>query len=169
MCFYFNDISYSLHHPHTTMDIDRFIKRLDSTDFDTTSQTDYQELTALILLLNIAVDDGRSTKLDLADKETERIFNEDVDTLVATIKDIMASIGNPGAAFISRIEAKEALELISQRIADTIRTEKKPKEAWFDRTRGRGEEDLDAEKKGMSRYLTKMSDIGKGVNGQTSK
>lgn len=166
MSFFFNDASYSTSHPHTTMDIQKFITRLEDSTFDARPQTDYQELTALVLLLDVAVDDGQSTKLKLRDPITEKRFNKDVDELVSSIKDIMKSIGNPGAAFISRIEAKEALELVSQRIADTVRTKKVVKESWFDRDRARNEIKLVSEKQGMSKFLTRMDQIKKGVDGE---
>ncbi|KAE8450336.1 hypothetical protein EG329_006764 [Mollisiaceae sp. DMI_Dod_QoI] len=169
MCFYFNDIAYSKHHSHSLMDIDTFIGRLEAPEFDTSPQTDYRELTALIMLLDIALDDGRSTKLDLSDPAVENKFNEDVDALGNAIKQIMTSIGNPGAAFISRIEAKEILELVSQRIVDTVRTKRKPRHTWFDHDRGKKEEDLQSEKKGMANFVTKMKSIGSnGVNSQVA-
>jgi hypothetical protein len=164
MCFYFESLFFSTSHSHNLMDIDRFIRRLDDPDFDTTSQTDYRELAALVSLLDIAVDDGRSIQLDLSDKAIERKFNEDIDSFVATIKEIMGSIGNPGAAFISRIEAKETLELVSQRISDSVRTKPKPKETWLGGIKGSKEEEaLDAEKSGMQRFVSRMRGIGNGV------
>ena len=162
MCFFFNDVGYSQIQSYKSIYTNHFLDRLDSTDFNTGPKTDYAELTALILLLNVAIDNGRSAEIDPSDKEAEVEFNKSVDELVATIKDIMSRIGNPGAAFISRIEAKEALELVSQRISDTIRTEMKVKEPWFNRNRGRGMEDLEEEKKGMSRFLMKMNERGVG-------
>jgi hypothetical protein len=150
-------------------DIDAFITRLDDSAFDTNAQTDYRELTALILLLDIAVDDGRSVKLDLSDKAIEKMFDDSIEELSAAIKDIMRSIGNPGAAFISRIEAKEVLELVSQRVSDTLRSKPKSKQTWFDKARGNPEEDLDSEKKGMQSFISRVKAIGDGVNGQVPK
>jgi hypothetical protein len=161
MCFYFDSLFYSTSHSHSLIDIDRFIRRLDDPAFDTTPKTDYRELTALVSLLDIAVDDGRSIQLDLSDKAVERKFNEDIDAFVAAIKEIMGCIGNPGAAFISRIEAKEALELVSQRISDSLRTKPKPKQTWLDDVKGlEGEEDFDVEKVGMQRFVSRMKGIG---------
>lgn len=169
MCFYFDDIVYSKAHSHSIMDLDVFIKRLDDPAFDTNAKTDYRELTALILLLDIAADDGRSMNLDLSDKATEAKFDEKIEMFGATIKDIMRSIGNPGAAFISRIEAKEVLELVSQRISDTLRSKPKAKQTWFDKARGKPEEDLDSERRGMQSFISRVKEIGNGVNGQGPK
>lgn len=79
----------------------------------------------------------------------------------------MKGIGNQGAAFISRIEAKEALELVAQRIQDTVRTRKKEKEKWFDRDRGmssgKAEDSLGREKQGMQNFLKRV-----GIGGTES-
>jgi hypothetical protein len=160
MIFYFNDLSYSSQHSHLLIDLDKFIDRLDDKDFDTNAQTDYRELAALISLLDIAVDDGRSISLDLTDPETSQRFDKNIDDFGATIKDIMKSIGNPGAAYISRIEAKEVLDLVSQRISDTLRSKPKARITVFDKK----EENLEGEKKGMAGFVIKST----GVVGQAS-
>jgi hypothetical protein len=159
MCFYFNDISYSLKHSHSLMNLGQFITRLEDPTFELTPQADYRELTALVSLLDIAVDDARSIGIDLTDRVQERRFDKDVDDLAATIKDLMKGIGNPGAAFISKIEAKEALELVAQRISDTLRSKSKPKDTVFDGPRGRGRDDLEGEKAGLQSFLSKMKKI----------
>jgi hypothetical protein len=71
----------------------------------------------------------------------------------------MKGIGNPGAAFISKIEAKEALELVAQRISDTLRSKSKPRDTVFDGPRGRGRDDLEKEKAGLQSFLSKMKKI----------
>ncbi|KIN01501.1 hypothetical protein OIDMADRAFT_54617 [Oidiodendron maius Zn] len=156
MCFYFNDISYSLKHSHSLMDLGQFITRLEDPTFDLTLPVDYRELTALVSLLDIAVDDARPIGIDLNDRDQERRFNKDIDDLAATIKDLMKSIGNPGAAFISKIEAKEALELVAQRISDTLRSKPKPRDTVFDGPLGRGRDDLEGERAGLQNFLSKM-------------
>ena len=148
------------------MDLELFIKRLYESDFDKTPQTDYRELSALVLLLDIAVDDARSTKLDMTDKETEGRFDKDIETLSAIIKDIMRSIGNPGAAFISRIEAKEVLELVGHRIANTLRSKPKPRETVFDDVIKGKTEDHEVERQGMERFLSMMKPDGNTVKEQ---
>jgi hypothetical protein len=163
MCFFFNEAIYSTVCTYESIEITLVLERLKSHDFDTQPQTDFVELAARILLLDVAVDDGRNTKTSLHDAKTEKEFNEDVDKLVASIKDIMTSIGNPGAAFISRIEAKEVLELVSQRIADTVRTKRLLKETWFDQNTGKDEDELSGEKRGMNNFLTRMKRL-KGVD-----
>lgn len=144
------------------MDLNTFITRLHDPVFDCTPSTDYRELTALIQLLDIALDDGRSSSLNLTDANVEEDFNKDVDALSQAIKGIFKKIGNPGAAFISRIEAKEVLELVSQRIVDTVRTKRRMKHTWFDDEAGKKLEDLQSEKKGMAHFVSRMKGIGGG-------
>jgi len=154
--FYFNDLSYSTTHSHLIMDLENFIDRLEDHDFDTDTQTDYRELAALISLLNIALDDGRSIGQDLKDEDTATQFDKSIDELASVIKGIMSSIGNPGAAFISRIEAKEILELVSQRISDTLRSRSKAKITVFDKKTGEKPEDnLEKEKNFMASHFLK--------------
>ncbi|CAG8949688.1 hypothetical protein HYFRA_00004006, partial [Hymenoscyphus fraxineus] len=159
LCFFFKDISYCKVHPHAATDLNEFVDRLGDPDFVANSETDYQELTALVALLDIAVDDGRSSKLDLGNPSIAEQFDEDVDALVSAVRKVMRSIGNPGAAFISRIEAKETLELVSQRFSDTLRTKQKPKLTHFDKPRVKFE-NFTKEKSGMSAFLAR----GKGNN-----
>ena len=157
MSFYFNDVSYSLQHSHLLFNLEVFTRRLNHSAFNVTLETDFRELHTLVLLLDIAVDDGRSIGLDLTNKNVERRFDEDVDDLAALIRDIMKSIGTPGASYISKIEAKEALELVAQRIGDTLRSKPKPKQRMFDGPLGRAEEDLESEKAGIQSFLSKVS------------
>jgi hypothetical protein len=131
LCFYFDSPAYSTAHSHTLISISAFHTRLDDPAFDTNPRTDYKELSSLIALLDIAIDDGCPTSLDLTDPIIETTFNGEIEAFAAGIKDIMRNIGNPGAGFISRIEAKEALEMVSQRIGDTLRTKPKKKQKWF--------------------------------------
>lgn len=159
LCFFFDNDSYCLKSTYKSLTLDKVIDRLGDRDFDALPSTDYHELTALIRLLDVAVDDGRSATLDLKDLDVEETFNKDVDDLVLAIKDIMTSIGNPGAAFISRIEAKETLELVSQRIADLVRTKRKPKESWFNKNVTRDQDNWASEKKGLSKFITKREAV----------
>lgn len=151
--FFFNNIDHCRQNSQEQMDLKRFAERLDDKEFDAGPNTDFPQLTALIRILDIAIDDGRPMGLNLQDTENEVLFNKDVDNLVLVIKGIMTSIGNPGAAFLSRIEAKETLELISQRVADIVRTKRKPKESWFNRRLV--QDKWASEKKGMSHFIGK--------------
>ena len=95
MTLLFNNLSYASKHSHSTMILDYFINRLEGSDFDTGPETDYRELGALVSLLDIAVDDGRSISMDLNDDATWRKFDNDIDEFSGTIENVMKSIGNP--------------------------------------------------------------------------
>lgn len=156
MGFFFDDISYANEHPHTLFDLHKFMERLQEPAFDINDKTDYMQLTALIALLDVSVDDGRCAFLDLSNRSVADTFDTDVDDHVHTIKDVMRNIGNPGAAFISRIEAKETLELVSQRIADTVRSRAKPKKTVFDGVSSKTEDDHSVEQERMQSFMAKM-------------
>jgi hypothetical protein len=156
MAFYFDDLSESLRHSHHIIDLYQITKRLDDPEFDTNPQTDYLEFSALLTLLDIAVDDGHFIKLDLTNAQTAKEHDEDVDALGARIKSKAKGIGNPGAAFISRIEAKEIIELVSSRIGETVRTKRKPKESILDGPPVQAPEDLERERKGMMTFLSRQ-------------
>jgi hypothetical protein len=155
MCFFFDDLTYATEHPHTVFDLHKFMDRLEEPVFNVNDTTDYQQLTALVLLLDVAVDDGRNEYLDLTNRSAAECFDQDVDDLVMTIKDVVRGIGSPGAAFISRIDAKEALELVSQRIADTLRSKPKPKKSVFDGIHVK-EEDHSGERDKMHKFVAQM-------------
>ena len=163
MCFFLDDLSYSEAHSHIVMDIDAFMDRLEDSVFLTNAQTDYRELFALVALLDIAIDDGRPIKLDLKNKKIEKRFNEDVDDFCIMIKGIMKQIGNVQVGYLSKVETKEILELVAQRISDTVRTRPMPKETWIDQARGRTE-DLETEKKAMARFVAKVNPNGNGAS-----
>ncbi|TVY49725.1 hypothetical protein LOCC1_G000237 [Lachnellula occidentalis] len=153
MCFFFDDIAYSIDHPHTTFDLQKFMERLQEPAFEINEKTEYQQLTALIYLLDVAVDDGRCAYLDLANSSAAERFDEDVDHFVVTIKGVLTKIGSPGAAFISKLEAREALLLVSQRIADTLRSKPKPKKSVFDGLKKK--EDHTSAQAGIDSFLSK--------------
>ncbi|KAH8601262.1 hypothetical protein B0O99DRAFT_252715 [Bisporella sp. PMI_857] len=158
MTFYFKDTIYSTKDGHSTMDLTKFIARLDDEDFDTDSETDYRELGALISLLDVAVDDGRNVNIDLKNEQTEKEFDNAVEGFSAAIDDIIECIGNPGAGFISKIEAKEVLSLVSRRIGDTVRSRPKPKETVFKAPKEKLLENLDRERRGMSKFISRPKD-----------
>lgn len=163
MCFFFDDISYSKDHSYNLTDLDQFIDRLSSPAFQANPKTDWRGVTALIDILDIAIDDGRCSKVDLNDKDVECKFNADVDDICVLVKQILKMVGNDSAsaAYLTKITAKNAFELVAQRINDSVRTKPKPREGWFDRPRERGEQTFEAEQAGMDRFVSKMERFGK--------
>ena len=156
MCFYFNDISYAVKHSHHTMDLNLFIDRLDDEAFDAKPDTDYRELGALVSILDIAVDDARSVGLDLTDRKTESQFDNDIEAFSGAIKDVIRSIGTPSAGYISKIDCKDILLLVSQRVGDTLRSRPKARQTiWDVRHAKTTEESLDGERDFMKGFLTR--------------
>jgi hypothetical protein len=127
LCFFYSDDSHAEQNPHYTLNISKITRRLTEDGFQPNQETDYVEFSALIALLDIAVDDGRNMNLDLKDKTVAERYDEQVELLIKVLSHIHAGIGNPGAAFISRIEAKETLEVVRQRFTDTLRARPKAK------------------------------------------
>lgn len=153
LAFYFNNIKYTSKPSYSTIDLEDIRNRLNDPEFKVTDKTDFRELAARVTLLDIAVDDGQHEDLDLADPEQEDEFNTNVDMLVSRIKAVLrATSTTAGAAFISRIEAKEVVDLVSNRIM-TIRTRRKPRSSIFDSKAVKKEEDLSKEKRMMKKFL----------------
>jgi len=128
-----------------TFEIWKLSKTLCHPRFTITRQTDYPVLTAEISLLDIALDSGSSSALPATSRasplaspradaraEKEREFNADVDALAYQLKVLWSSISEGGASFISRIDAKEAMEGVRNRLLFTVRTRPVPRARIFD-------------------------------------
>ncbi|KAJ8066824.1 hypothetical protein OCU04_004206 [Sclerotinia nivalis] len=158
LTFYFSSLSKSLHPPQKIISIPALTLRLKEPPFHIQPNTDYHEFAALILLLDVAIDDGRPEDLDLSDEDVEKQFNKDVDELTnrLTTFDIKAS----GAQHSSRMEAKENLSLVERRIEHTVRTRSKPKNMFYEETKKFYERRLEAlggMQKSMSNFVKKAN------------
>ncbi|KAF4994417.1 hypothetical protein FGRMN_5836 [Fusarium graminum] len=129
MVFLFNDASLGRYHPDDTVTIRGIIERLDHDDFFVGPRTDFTELQANILLLNVAVDDGSFTPSD--DPEKEKQFNSDIDELATRLREIWRKINDAGMK-LARTEAKSVIEWVQQRLAHSVRTRRKAKKSIFD-------------------------------------
>ncbi|OTA07059.1 hypothetical protein A9Z42_0079100 [Trichoderma parareesei] len=127
--FLFDDPSLGRHHPEAVFTVKRAIDRLNEDDFSITSQTDFAELKAMIMTLDIAVDDGSPP--ESGSPEDEDSFNQDVDQLAAKLREIWRKINDAGMK-ITRTEAKSVVEWVQQRLSNTVRTRKKAKKSIFD-------------------------------------
>ncbi|KUL91729.1 hypothetical protein ZTR_01231 [Talaromyces verruculosus] len=87
---------------------------------------DYMEIKAVTSLLNIVIDTGRTT-LVFPDKEAEREFNADVDSIAEHVKRIFSAMEDSGASHLKRTEAKQGLEALQYRILYSIRTKRRVK------------------------------------------
>jgi hypothetical protein len=98
--------------------------------FDVDDDSDYVEITALVSILDIAIDNG-APRTSFKSPAEEKAFNHQVDSLARVVKGILSSIVDTGASFISRTEAKETLEGVYNRLLFGVRTKEKPKAQIF--------------------------------------
>lgn len=87
---------------------------------------DYMEIKAITTLLNIVIDTGRTT-IVFPDKEAEREFNANIDSLAEQVKRIFSAMEDSGASHLKRTEAKQGLEALQYRIIYSIRTKRRVK------------------------------------------
>ncbi|EGR47407.1 uncharacterized protein TRIREDRAFT_79259 [Trichoderma reesei QM6a] len=148
--FLFDDPSLGRHHPEAVFTVKRAIDRLNDDDFSITSQTDFAELKAMIMALDIAVDDGSPP--ESGSPEDEDGFNQDVDQLAAKLREIWRKINDAGMK-ITRTEAKSVVEWVQQRLSNTVRTRKKAKKSIFDLP---GHEDRSSNLPKQQEYMAKF-------------
>ncbi|EHK23954.1 uncharacterized protein TRIVIDRAFT_190842 [Trichoderma virens Gv29-8] len=134
--FLFDDSSLGSRHSEEFFTVRSAIDRLDKDDFNITSQTDFAELKAMIIILDIAVDDGCPP--EPSSLEDEQQFNQDIDELATKLREIWRKINDSGMK-ITRTEAKSVIEWVQQRLSNTVRTRRKAKKSIFDLP---GHEDL---------------------------
>ncbi|KAF4452409.1 hypothetical protein F53441_4755 [Fusarium austroafricanum] len=127
--FLFDDQNSGRHHPDNTVTIRAVIELLDHEGFSVGPKTDFTELQANIILLNIAVDDG--SFIPSNDPEKEKQFNSDVDELTLRLREIWRKINDAGMK-LARTEAKSVIEWVQQRLAHSVRTRRKAKTSIFD-------------------------------------
>ncbi|KAI6713669.1 hypothetical protein JHW43_003795 [Diplocarpon mali] len=176
--FFLDDLSYSKSHSHTTFAIDTFLDRLMDPLFDTTPTTNYRDLTSLIYLLDVAVDDGQNVSLDLTNEKTAERHNKNVDELIDTLAAIESGIVATGGIFVSRLDARMALLMVQKRLA-MLRTKPKPRHHWFDGSEKKKAEqdeekrkkDLSSQKEAMARFLKpkKKTEIEEGASSAGSE
>lgn len=97
-----------------------------------TSPSDYHTLTSLSTVFDAALADGHPPAAGFWTKNDESIFNSQVDTIAAQIRDLYSSIGDSGASHMRRTEAKETLQGLHQRLLYNVRTRTKAKRHVFD-------------------------------------
>ena len=161
LSFFLDDPSLTKRPSSSSFSLSKVTAQLHKPQFDITESTNYTNLAALMTLLDISVDTGHSTQLDLRDENVEKAFNEGVDILLTRVKNIWSSITDTGASYFSRLEAKEVIDGVRYRLMFGVRTKQKPKKTAFDSKKG--EEDLTLEKRGMAGFL-KIANASKKTN-----
>ncbi|ROT37549.1 hypothetical protein SODALDRAFT_199644 [Sodiomyces alkalinus F11] len=129
--FFFDNASLAGEHPDSDIIIREAAERLKKGDYQINRKTDYGELKARVQLLDIALGDGAFTPHE-SDADHEIKFNADVDNLAQQLKSLWVSIKDSGAVYLSRTEAKSAIDSAQKRLTYQIRTQPPPKESIFD-------------------------------------
>jgi hypothetical protein len=150
VAFLFGDAGLARQHPDNTLTLAPVLKRLHGDEFRITKDTDYVEMRWLIVLLNLAVDDGSfppppsppsspsltteaaATTGNGNDVADEKAFNADIDQIAQRLRAIWRGINDTGGAFTSRTDAKNTLEWVQQRLTFTVRTRRPPKRDIYD-------------------------------------
>ncbi|KAG6006604.1 hypothetical protein E4U21_006826 [Claviceps maximensis] len=125
----FQDNDLAKHNSEDTLSLAAIIDYLDSDVFAIRPTTDFAELRANVILLDMAVDDGSVIHFDNRDDENK--FNNDVDELAGRLREIWRKTNDAGMR-LARTEAKSVVEWVQQRLLHSVRTRKKARKSIFD-------------------------------------
>lgn len=121
-------------------------------DFTIRQSTDFAELQASVLLLDVAIDDGSVEAFD--DDEVEKQFNKDVDELAAKLREIWRKINDSGMK-LARTEAKSVVEWVQQRLSHSVRTRRVQRKSIFDFPGQEEERNLPKQQEFMTKFFKK--------------
>ncbi|KAM3454251.1 hypothetical protein MY3296_003136 [Beauveria thailandica] len=129
--FLFHDASLARRVPEEAVTLQAVIDRLATPAFQVGPRTEFAELRAAILILNIAVDDGSVLVFGPDDADAEDRFNARVDELAARLNDIWRRTNDTGMK-LARTETKSVVEWVQKRVTHTVRTRRKQARSIFD-------------------------------------
>lgn len=150
--FLFGDPALGRHHPDDVFTIRGAIESLSGEAFAVGPKTDFAELRASIVLLDMAIDYG--SFIPTGDAEDERKFNEEIDELALKFRGIWRKINDSGMR-LARTEAKSVIEWVQQRLSHSLRTRRKAKSSVFDVPGQRDDPFLPRQQDYMSKFLKK--------------
>ncbi|TKA27597.1 hypothetical protein B0A50_04429 [Salinomyces thailandicus] len=142
-------------------------------EFQVSDASDYAFLSAMVEILDIAIDCGFSDFAFLNQPQAtptsvfsrpagpsleEQAFNSQIDKLCQSLQLMMSRIKDAGATHLRRTEAKAAIERVVGRLEHTVRTRPKPKKGIFD------SKELEESKGLMNGFLKKGEEQQKGVS-----
>lgn len=166
--FFFDDLHRADKRPEDTVNIRAVIDRLEEADeFQINQDTDYHEFEALMMMLNAALGDA-SRRDDRAERSAVS-FDAEVDELAEGLKSMLTRVVplNRGL-HVSRIEAKNAMELIRERLLYQVRIKAVPKENIFG-LQDDAEEDASLPKqRDFMKGFLKKNNRGSGVKLETA-
>lgn len=115
--------------PEQAVTLQAVIDRLGEPDFQVGPATEFAELRAAVLVLDMAVDDGSVVAAFPPDADAQ--FNARVDELAARLHDIWRRTNDTGMK-LARTEAKSVVEWVQKRVTHTVRTRRKRTQSIFD-------------------------------------
>lgn len=135
------------------MTIRAVIDRLEEDEFQLNAETNFKELHALLMMLNVALGDASKHRVPVplinppnltGDRERELSgdFDAEVDELAESMKSMMTRVAPLSKGIhVSRIEAKNAMELIRERLLYQVRIRPIPKINIFEKMKKEDEDD----------------------------
>ncbi|TWU77074.1 hypothetical protein ED733_008043 [Metarhizium rileyi] len=148
----FKDDALARHHPEDVVTLRGIIDILNTDSFAITHRTDFLNLRASIILLDMAIDDGSLVHFD--NDMDERKFNEDVDELAGKLREIWRKTNDSGMK-LARTEAKSVVEWVQQRLSHGVRTRRKARKSVFDFPGRLEDASLPRQRDYMARFLQK--------------
>ncbi|KAH7316439.1 hypothetical protein B0I35DRAFT_354212 [Stachybotrys elegans] len=153
--FLFEDPSASRPSSGNPITLRRLTDRLLQDDFAVNVKTDFAELKARVIQLDVCIDDGSHSASD--DPSDEKMFNEQVDELATALRDIWRKINDAGMK-LARTEAKSVIEWVQQRLTHSVRTKRKAKRSIFDLPGQKADPFLPRQQDFMKRFVKKVSE-----------
>ncbi|KAG6159368.1 hypothetical protein E4U37_003730 [Claviceps purpurea] len=125
----FQNDALAKHNSEDIITLRSIIDLLNDEAFAIKPSTDFAELRASIILLDMAVDDG--SVIPFNDRAEENRFNDEIDELAGRLREIWRKTNDAGMK-LARTEAKSVVEWVQQRLLHSARTRKKAKKSIFD-------------------------------------
>ncbi len=149
--FFFDDVEKARQKPKTHYTIRAVIDRLQTETFEISAGTDYEDLAAMIKLLDLVVDEG-GRQWVAGDKEEH--FNVEVDDLIRQLKMVFRKIDISGASHLAKLVSRTLLEILDGRLSYSVRTKRRPKMDIFDRlTRVKEDTSIPAQRDFMTKFV----------------
>ena len=153
LTFLFDDLDFAENHPDGFLTLKKMIERIKKDDFQTNQKTEFPELRALVLILDVALDDGSFTG---SSQDDEDQFNAEADELSNIIQIMWTNINDIGMK-MARTEVKVALDLVQKRISQTVRTRRKVRKGIFDLKENREDKSIPQQRNYMRKFLGKAT------------
>ncbi|KAI0894122.1 hypothetical protein F4806DRAFT_131448 [Annulohypoxylon nitens] len=157
---FFRDTSLARKPVDEGLTLDVLTNRLDSPDFVVSQTTDFEELRALIILLDIVLGCAgfimkQYTNADGdEEKDASRKFDADIDGLTFRLKIIHDKIHD--STLLSRKVAKASIDLVAKRLTYAVRTRPPPKTSIFD-SEPKEDKDLPKQREFMKSWAQKKA------------